>query len=148
MSRMPELTDLADVEQALRRSRVIAVLGAHPETQRAAYYVPEYLAAQGYRVIPVNPGYVGQSLWGETVRATLREIDEPVDMVDVFRRSSWLPQHLDDLLAMEPRPRLVWLQLGVRNDAFARRLVAEGIDVIQDRCTLADHEAMGIGPVA
>jgi len=82
------------------------------------------------------------------VRSTLAEIGEPIDLVDVFRRPEHLPGHLDDILAMKPRPRLVWLQLGIRNDAFARTVDSAGIDVVQDRCTLADHRRLGVGPVA
>ena len=81
------------------------------------------------------------------VRATLAELGEPVDIVDVFRRPDLLPGHLADVLAMAPRPRLVWLQLGIRNDAFARAVQDAGSDVVQDRCTLADHRGIRLGPV-
>jgi uncharacterized protein len=78
------------------------------------------------------------------VRSTLASLGEPVDIVDVFRRPDLLPGHLADLLAMQPRPRLVWLQLGIRNDAFARAVTDASIDVVQNRCTLADHRALGL----
>lgn len=136
-----------DLARILRGARTVAVLGAHHEPARAAFYVPEYLHAQGYRVLPVNPGLTGTTLWDQPVRATLAELGEPVEIVDVFRRGELLPGHLDDLLAMRPRPRVVWLQLGVRNDNVARRLEAEGIEVVQDRCMLADHRRLGIGRV-
>ncbi len=145
---MAELTTDAQVTQVLAGARTIAVLGAHVEPSRPAFYVPDYLHAQGYRVLPVNPQLVGRTLWGEPVRATLAELGEPVDIVDVFRRPDLLPGHLDEILAMAPRPRLVWLQLGIRNDAFARAIEAAGIDVVQDRCTLADHRRLGVGRVA
>jgi hypothetical protein len=144
---MAEITTPAAVAAVLRAARTIAVLGAHHEPARPAFYVPDYLHAQGYRILPVNAVLVGQTLWGQPVRGTLAELGEPVDVVDVFRRAELLPGHLDDLLAMSPRPRLVWLQLGIRNDAFARAVEAAGIDVVQDRCTLADHRALGIGRV-
>jgi predicted CoA-binding protein len=144
---MAELTTDAQVTQVLRDARTVAVLGAHGEPSRAAFYVPDYLHEQGYRVIPVNPQLAGSTLWGETVRASLAELGEPVDIVDVFRRPDLLPGHLDDILAMAPRPRLVWLQQGIRNDAFARAVEAGGIDVVQDRCTLADHRRLGVGRV-
>lgn len=137
--------DAPSPRDALVSARTIAVLGAHPEARRPAFYVPDYLAAQGYRVIPVNPMHRGARLWGERVRATLAELREPVDIVNVFRRSDALEGHLDDILAMRPPPRLVWLQLGVRHDRFAVALNTAGIPVIQDRCTLADHQAMGLG---
>lgn len=143
---MAILTALTDVRRVLETSRVIAVLGASPTAGRAAHYVPAYLISQGYRIIPVNPVHAGKTLFGERVRASLGEVGEAVDIVDVFRRSDAIPGHLEEILAMEPRPRLVWLQLGIRHDATAAALSAEGIDVIQDRCTLADHRQMGITP--
>jgi len=144
---MPEITAPSAVADLLRRARTIAVLGAHEEASRPAFYVPDYLHAQGYRILPVNAVLAGKALWGERVRATLAELGEPVDVVDVFRRPDLLPGHLADLLAMRPLPAVVWLQLGIRNDAFARDVVAAGLDVVQDRCMLADHRAMGIGRV-
>ena len=142
-----ELKSTDEVREALAAARTIAVLGAHPEDSRPASYVPAYLHSVGYRVLPVNPRCAGQRLFGETVRATLAELGEPVDLVDVFRRPQDLEGHLDDLLAMSPRPRLVWLQSGIRHDALAARLLAEGIDVVQDRCTYADHRRMGLPPL-
>jgi predicted CoA-binding protein len=144
---MAELTTDPQIAAVLRQARTIAVLGAHPEASRAAFYVPDYLHAQGYRILPVNPQLAGRTLWGEPVRRSLAELGEPVDIVDVFRRPDLLPSHLDDLLAMAPRPQLVWLQLGIRNDAFARDVQAAGIDVVQDRCTLADHRRLDVGRV-
>lgn len=144
---MPELTKPDEIASALRAARTIAILGAHRDPSRPAHYVPDYLHAQGYRIVPVNPALVGETLFGEPVRSTLAEVGEPVDIVDVFRRPELLPAHLEDILAMSPLPKLVWLQLGIRNDAFARSILAAGIDVVQSRCTLADHRAMGIGPV-
>jgi len=144
---MPELTHLADLRRVLTEARTIAVLGASPRAERPGHYVPAYLLRQGYRILPVNPAHVGKELFDQPVRATLAELDEPVDLVDVFRRPAALPGHLDDLLAMTPRPGTVWLQLGIRHDGFAADLVAAGIDVVQSRCTLADHRAWSIPPV-
>jgi predicted CoA-binding protein len=144
---MAEITALLEIAAALRGARTIAVLGAHHEPSRPAFYVPDYLHGQGYRILPVNPALVGTTLWGQPVRATLAELGEAVDIVDVFRRPDLLPGHLADVLAMAPRPRLVWLQLGIRNDAFARAVQDAGIDVVQDRCTLADHRGLGLGRV-
>ena len=141
---MPEIKDTAGVRALLEGAKTIAVLGAHSDEARPAHYVPEYLHAQGYRVLPVNPLLEGERLFGEPVRARLDALAEPVDIVDVFRRPEALPAHLDEILAMNPRPRAVWLQQGIRNDAFAQALIREGIDVVQDRCTLADHRSMGL----
>jgi predicted CoA-binding protein len=137
----------ADLARILGSARTIAVLGAHHEPSRPAFYVPEYLHAQGYRVLPVNPALVGRTLFGEPVRATLAELPGPVDLVDVFRRGELVPGHLDDLFAMSPLPAVVWLQLGVRSDEAAGALAARGVEVVQDRCTLADHRRLGVGRV-
>jgi uncharacterized protein len=137
---MAELIREADIVNVLERSRVVAVLGAHREPHRAAFYVPDYLHGQGYRVLPVNPQLAGQTLWGEPVVARVTDLAEPVDLVDVFRRPDALDAHLDELLAMKPAPGAIWFQLGIRNDRVAAALVAAGLDVVQDRCTLADHK--------
>lgn len=134
--------------EILETARVVAVLGAHPDASRPAHYVPAYLAAQGYTVLPVNPMCVGQALFGHPVVAELTEVGAPVDVVDVFRRSELVAGHLQEILAMRPLPRWVWLQAGVRDDAVAAALGAHGIGVIQDRCMLADHRAFGLPPRA
>lgn len=133
------------VREVLTTSPTVAVLGIHRDPEKAAFYVPEYLADAGYRVIGVNPRFAGEIMFGERVRATLAELTEPIDMVDVFRRSDDLPGHLEDILAMQPRPKVVWFQLGISNDAVARILEAAGIRVIQNRCTLADHQRLSLG---
>jgi len=133
------------LRQILTTSPTIAVLGLHPEPERAAFYVPEYLHDEGYRIIGVNPQLDGQELFGEQVRKTLAEIGEPVDLVDVFRRAELIPQHIEDILAMQPRPKVVWFQLGIKHEEAARILEAAGITVVQNRCTLADHQRLGLG---
>ncbi len=135
----------ARLREILAGSPTVAVLGIHREPEKAAFYVPEYLHDEGYRVIGVNPEFVDETLFGERVRATLREIAEPVDMVDVFRRPEHLPDHIADILAMKPRPKVVWFQLGIRNDEAAKALEDAGITVVQSRCTLADHQRLGLG---
>lgn len=137
--------DDARVRAILRSSPTIAVLGIHREPEKAAFYVPEYLHDEGYRILGVNPAFAGQILFGEPVRATLAELKEPIDLVDVFRRPDAIPAHVDDILAMQPRPKVVWFQLGIRNDDAARVLEAAGITVVQNRCTLADHQRLGLG---
>ncbi|MEL6346400.1 MAG: CoA-binding protein [Myxococcota bacterium] len=142
---MPEVRYPDGVKQLLEHARVIAVLGAHPQRTRAAFYVPDYLVQQGYRILPVNPTRVGEILWGEPVRASLTDIDEPVDVVDVFRRSAALMGHLDEIRSMKPLPQWVWLQQGIRDDTFAAHLMDVGIAVVQDRCMLADHRRLKTG---
>ncbi len=140
---LPVVDPLA--RRLLEHSVVVAVLGAHHEPHRAAYYVPAYLLEQGYEVWPVNPTLAGQRLFGRTVVATLGEVPVPVDLIDVFRRTDHLPDHLPEILAMSPRPRAVWLQLGVAHPAVEASLRAEGLDVVSDRCMLADHRRWGLG---
>jgi len=135
----------ARLREILSSSPTVAVLGIHREPEKAAYYVPEYLHDEGYRVIGVNPEFIAETLFGEQVRATLKEIGEPVDLVDVFRKPELIPQHVADILAMQPRPKVVWFQLGIRNDDAAKQLEDAGITVIQNRCTLADHQRLGLG---
>ena len=138
----------ARLREILTSSPTIAVLGAHQEPEKAAYYVPEYLHDEGYRIIGVNPDIQGEQLFGQPVRNTLAEIDEQVDLVDVFRKSELIPQHVEDILAMSPRPKVVWLQLGIKNEDAARILESAGITVVQNRCTLADHQRLGLGSPA
>jgi predicted CoA-binding protein len=138
----------ARLREILTGSPTVAVLGVHREPEKAAFYVPEYLHDEGYRVIGVNPELTEETLFGEKVRATLSEIGEPIDLVDVFRRPEHIAAHVDDILAMKPHPRFVWFQLGIRNDEAAKRLEDAGITVIQNRCTLADHQRLGLGKPA
>jgi len=135
----------ARLREILSTSPTIAVLGAHHEPEKAAFYVPEYLHEEGYRILSVNPQFAGEQLFGEPVHGTLAELGEPVDLVDVFRRAELIPQHIEDILAMSPRPKVVWFQLGIKNDDAARILEAAGITVVQNRCTLADHQRLGLG---
>ena len=129
-----------ELRALLAGARCIAVLGAHVDPEKPAHYVPDYLHRKGYRILPTNPVYAGRTLWGEPVRASLAEISEPVDIVDVFRRSAQVADHSDEMLAL--RPGLVWLQSGIRNDAVARMLEDAGIPVVQDRCLMVEHRRL------
>lgn len=141
------MEDGALARRVLETARVVAVLGANPDSSRPAAYVPEYLQHMGYKILPVSARFAGQTLFGETVRARLDELKVPVDVVDVFRRSEDVAGHLEEILAMDPLPKVVWLQLGIRDEATAERLRARGIEVIQSRCMLADHRSFGLGRV-
>lgn len=136
-----------DVERfraILSSSPTVAVLGIHTDPGKPAHYVPAYLHSQGYRIIGVNPTLAGTTMFGEVVRASVTELDEPVDLIDVFRRAEALPAHLEELAASTAP--VVWFQLGIRNDEVAAALTARGKEVVQDRCTLADHRRFGLGP--
>src|SRR4051794_3098712 len=142
--RMATINDTA-LREILTGSPTVAVLGIHREPEKAAFYVPEYLHDEGYRVIGVNPEFVDETIFGEKVRATLQEISEPVDLINVFRRPETIPFHVDDILSMKPRPKVVWFQLGIKHEEAAKQLEDAGILVIQNRCTLADHQRLGLG---
>jgi predicted CoA-binding protein len=133
----------AEIDALLARSRRVAVLGIKTaETGQPAYYVPEYAQRAGYEIIPV-PVYFPEvtEILGMPVYRRVADVPGPIDIVNVFRRSKDVPPHVDDIIAK--RPRAVWMQLGIRNDAAAERLTAAGIDVVQDRCLLVELERMG-----
>jgi predicted CoA-binding protein len=133
-----------DVEPVLRACRVVAVLGCHREPARPAHYVPAYLHGLGRRILPVNPTLVGSAIFGVDVRARLDEIEEAVDVVNVFRRSGDVAAHVGEILAMRPLPAVVWLQSGITNAEACARLRAAGIDTVEDRCMLADGRVLGL----
>ncbi|MDZ7706815.1 MAG: CoA-binding protein [Trueperaceae bacterium] len=142
---MPLLTSDEALRTVLQTAHTVAVLGAHPDPGKPAHYVPRYLREHGYRIVPVNPRYTDQQLFGETPRGKVTDLDEPIDVVDVFRRSENLPAHAEEILAMRPLPKVVWLQQGIRHAEVARQLAEAGIDVVQDACMLAVHKRLGLG---
>jgi predicted CoA-binding protein len=129
-----------ELRDLLARTRTIAVVGIKAGDEDDAYRVPAYLQRAGYRIVPVSPKL--DRVLGEPVVASLREVREPVDLVDLFRAPQHVPAHVDEILAMSPRPRAVWMQLGIRHDESARRLEAAGIAVVQDRCIMVDHRRL------
>jgi uncharacterized protein len=129
-----------ELREILERARTIAVLGMKAQAEEDAYQVPLYLQQHGYRIVPVNPKL--REVLHERAYPSLAEVSVPVDLVDVFRASDHLPGHVDEILAMRPRPSVVWFQLGIRNDASASKLEAAGIRVVQDRCIMVDHRRL------
>ncbi|GGH30680.1 hypothetical protein SAMN05444007_105136 [Cribrihabitans marinus] len=130
------------LKRILQRTRVIAVVGVSMNPVRPSYYVARYLSLKGYKVIPVNPGHAGKVLFGETVRAGLKDIPEPVDMVDIFRRSEAVPPIVDDALEHLPGLRTIWMQIGVEHAGAAAVAQARGIDVIQNRCPKIEYQRL------
>ena len=134
------VTDARGIEQMIRETKTIAVLGIKPESHsdQAAYYVPAHMAAAGFEVIPVPVYYPDVTeILGKPVFRKLVEIGRPIDMVNVFRRPNDIPPHVDDILAVKPKS--VWFQLGIRNDEAAKRLAEAGIKVVQDRCLMVEE---------
>jgi uncharacterized protein len=131
-----------DLCSLLASVKTVAVLGIKTEAQadQPAFYVPRYLDAAGLTVIPV-PVYYPEAteILGHKVYRRLQDVPGPIDLVDVFRRPGDLMAHVEDVLAA--KPRIVWLQSGIRSDAFAAALEAEGIVVVQDRCLMVEHRA-------
>ena len=123
----------------LRSVKTIALTGASPNPARPSNGVMGYLLSRGYNVIPVNPGQAGKQIHGQTVYARLADVPVSVDMVEVFRVSEFLSGVVDEALAMSPRPKVIWSQLGVRDDAAAVRAEAAGIKVVMDRCPAIEY---------
>jgi predicted CoA-binding protein len=134
------INDADGIAELLRQTRSIAVLGIKPESHadQAAHYVPAHMAAAGYDVIPVPVYYPDVTeILGKPVFRKLADIGRSVDMVNVFRRPTDIPPHVDDILAA--KPKAVWMQLGIRNDEVAQRLAEAGIKVVQDRCLMVEE---------
>lgn len=138
------LTKSSEIRELLNTTRTIAVLGIKTETQASqpAFYVPSYLKRAGFQIIPVPVYYPSVTqILGEPVFRKLLDIPIDIDLVNVFRRSQDVPPHVEDILAT--MPKAVWLQSGIRNDAAAETLAKAGIKVVQDRCLMVDHRALG-----
>lgn len=127
------------IRDILKSVKTIAVIGASANPSRPSYGVMRFLLSKGYHVIPVNPGHAGKEIHGQAVVARLADIDEPVDMVDVFRAADQLPAVVDEVLAMKALPKVLWGQLTVRNDAAAEKAEAKGMTVIMDRCPAIEY---------
>lgn len=129
--------EIASLRRILRDCRTVAIVGLSAEWHRPSFFVAKYLQQHGYRIIPVNPRYAGQQILGETVYANLSDIREPVDMVDVFRRSADVPPIARDAVAIGAK--CLWQQIGVASreaDEIARHA---GLDSVLDRCTKIEH---------
>ena len=126
----------------LRRTKTVALVGISANPVRPSYFVARYLTLKGMRVIGVNPGLAGQSLFGETVYADLTSIPDEVDMVDIFRRSEAVGPIVDEALARWPQLQTVWMQIGVTNQAAADAAEARGGDVVQNRCPKIEYQRL------
>jgi len=123
----------------LNTVKTIAMVGVSANTSRPSYFAFKYLLERGYRMIAVNPGLVDKSLLGQSAYAKLGDIREPVDMVDIFRASPFAVGIVEDVIKMEPRPRVVWMQLGIRNNEAAALAETNGIKVVMNRCPKIEY---------
>jgi hypothetical protein len=136
------LTADADIARLLEQTRTIALVGASDRPERAAHEVMGVLLAHGYHIIPVNPQLAGQAILGQTVVATLADIAEPIDLVDVFRRSEFVSGVVDEAIAVGAKA--VWTQLDVIDHAAAARAEAAGLQVVMDRCPKIELRRLGL----
>jgi predicted CoA-binding protein len=134
-----ESYDDALIRRILREVKTIALVGASASEARPSWIVTKYLIDRGYDVIPVNPGLAGQTLLGKTVYASLKDIPGPIDMVEIFRNSAAAGPITDEALALDPLPKVIWMQLSVRDDAAAARAEARGVTVIMNRCPKIEY---------
>jgi predicted CoA-binding protein len=144
--RRGDLRGDASLAALLRSARTIAVVGIKDREHEDAFRIPQYLQRAGYSILPVNPKL--GSVLGEPCRASLAQVDRPIDIVNLFRASEHVPAHVDEILALDPRPKAVWMQLGIHHGPSAQRLRDAGIEVVQDRCIMVDHRRLIGAPPA
>lgn len=131
--------DDSTIIAVLRAVKRIALVGASPKAERPSNRVMAFLMSKGYEVIPVNPGLAGKTIHGQTVYGRLADIPQGIDMVDIFRASEFAGGVVDEALALDPLPRVIWMQLEIRDDAAAKRAEDKGLTVIMDRCPAIEY---------
>jgi uncharacterized protein len=129
----------AYIRGILNTVKSIAMVGISPKDNRPSYFAFKYLLERGYNMIPVNPGQAGKEILGRKVYARLADVPEPVDMVDVFRAARYAMPIVEEALTLNPRPQVIWMQLGVRNDEAAAMAEAGGMKVVMDRCPKIEY---------
>jgi len=127
------------IRSILKSTKTIAMVGASANEVRPSWFVLKYLLGRAYRMFPVNPGIAGTEILGAKVYGSLAEIPEPLDMVEIFRNSEAADAIVDEALALDPLPKVIWMQLSVRNDAAAARAEARGVQVIMNRCPKIEY---------
>jgi uncharacterized protein len=142
MTHSPSDTQLRKI---LTQTKIVACVGVSMNPIRPSYFVARYLNLRGFRLIPVNPGQAGKTLFGETIYANIRDIprDIPIDMVDIFRRSEHVPPIVEEAIAhLSPHLATIWMQIGVQNQQAAERAQATGLTVIQNRCPKIEYQRL------
>jgi len=119
--------------------KTIAMVGASEKENRPSYFAFKYLLEHGYHMIPVNPGHAGERMLGQKIYARLSDVPEPIDMVDIFRASQYALPIVQEALALKPRPQVIWMQLGVRNDEAAALAETNGMKVVMNRCPKIEY---------
>ncbi|WP_299611908.1 CoA-binding protein [uncultured Tateyamaria sp.] len=132
----------AHLRQVLKSTKTVAVVGVSTNPVRPSYYVARYLALKGYTVIPVNPVYAGEMLFGQRIVAGFDDIDASVDMVDIFRRSDAVPEIVEAAMAQIPTLETVWMQIGVEHPDAAAKARGAGLTVIQNRCPKIEYQRL------
>lgn len=127
------------IREILTRVKSIAMVGASPLSARPSNSTFKYLAGRGYDMVPINPGQVGKSLFGKPFVASLRDVGRPIDMIDIFRNSDQVMAIVDEALTLATLPKIIWTQLGVRDDAAAAKAEAAGIKVVMNRCPKIEY---------
>ena len=123
----------------LNTVKTIAMVGASEKENRPSYFAFKYLLERGYKMIPVNPGRAGELMLGQRIYARLADIPEPVDMVDIFRAAQYAPAVVQEALTLNPRPQIIWMQLGTRNDEAAALAEANGLKIVMNRCPKIEY---------
>ncbi|TPK75991.1 CoA-binding protein [Mesorhizobium sp. B2-4-18] len=131
--------DNAYIGGIINSVKSIAMVGASANDVRPSYFVLKYLLAKGFSVFPINPGQAGKEILGRMTYARLADIPEPIDMVDIFRNAAAVPGIVDEVLQLDPLPKVIWMQLAVRHDEAAARAEAAGIKVVMNRCPKIEY---------
>jgi predicted CoA-binding protein len=127
------------IQQILRSVETMALVGASAKEVRPSHLVMKYMMSKGYKVVPVNPGLAGKEILGERVYASLKDVPHPIDMVDIFKNSESAGEIVEEALKLDPLPKVIWMQLTVRNDAAAQRAEAKGVQVVMNRCPKMEY---------
>lgn len=129
----------AYIRGILNTVKTIAMVGISPKENRPSYFAFKYLLERGYHMVAVNPGQAGKEILGQKVYASLTEVPEPIDMVDIFRAAQFVMPVVEEALKLQPKPQVIWMQLSVRNDEAAALAEANGMKVVMDRCPKIEY---------